>query len=368
MEEYKQVIKQAELALNNGEYQYCIEMLDPFIELFSVSTKEGVNIRIILITALSGINKKQTAIKLCKQLFKSKHSHVREEAKSLIEILNSPSLEIPNNWNINFESNSNFEENSSKPKEVINKLSDERKYINFSNIPTGETKTFKKGFIFFTFMLIISLLFLLSGCVRITDTLDLREIDSLNLEFKIESKYLKKIPWQINFEKEIKEKLYKKNFEFDNQTFILKDNGLNLKDANLLNNKILSVLSKTIASDLEEIKIDQFVKNYFFGKKYFFDIGLDLTNLQKISDLELYINIINPSKVSILKNNNQIKIKNNLISWQLLPGKENQLEFSYWYWNKLLLGTLFVISLVLIAYYIRNTRYELGSDLPQLPS
>ena len=36
--------------------------------------------------------------------------------------------------------------------------------------------------------------------------------------------------------------------------------------------------------------------------------------------------------------------------------------------DKLFLGILIVTILIIFAYYIRKKRYELGSDLPQLPS
>ena len=53
MTEYEQFINKAELALNNGEYNYCIKLLSPLLEKFTTSTNEGVNIRMILITSVS---------------------------------------------------------------------------------------------------------------------------------------------------------------------------------------------------------------------------------------------------------------------------------------------------------------------------
>ena len=61
MNTYEQVLETVELALAKGEYHYCIEFLLPIIESFPSSSKEGVNLRTILITALCGINKKEEA-------------------------------------------------------------------------------------------------------------------------------------------------------------------------------------------------------------------------------------------------------------------------------------------------------------------
>ena len=52
MKTYEQVLETVELALAKGEYHYCIEFLLPIIELFPLSSKEGANLRTILITAL----------------------------------------------------------------------------------------------------------------------------------------------------------------------------------------------------------------------------------------------------------------------------------------------------------------------------
>ena len=59
MKTYEQVLETVELALAKGEYHFCIKFLLPLIESFPLSSKEGVNLRTILITALCGINKRR---------------------------------------------------------------------------------------------------------------------------------------------------------------------------------------------------------------------------------------------------------------------------------------------------------------------
>ena len=101
MDSYKQIIETAEFALVKGEYNFCIKYLYPITESFPASSKEGVNLRTIIITALSGINKKEEAIIFCKELLKSHDYKVRENAKYLMEIIDSPEIKKPENWNIN---------------------------------------------------------------------------------------------------------------------------------------------------------------------------------------------------------------------------------------------------------------------------
>ena len=68
MDEYIKDSREAEFALNNGEYYRCTEIIKPYIDVFSPSSKEGINIRMILITAYSGINKKDEALKFLPKL------------------------------------------------------------------------------------------------------------------------------------------------------------------------------------------------------------------------------------------------------------------------------------------------------------
>ena len=51
-EKYTEVLKTAEFALVRGEYSFCIEYLYPKIESYSLSSKEGVDLRTIIITCL----------------------------------------------------------------------------------------------------------------------------------------------------------------------------------------------------------------------------------------------------------------------------------------------------------------------------
>ena len=163
MESYIQVLETAELALIKGEYKFCIEYLYPIIESYPPSSKEGVHLRTIIITAFTGINKKEKAKKFCKELLKSHDFKVRENAKYLMEIIDSPEIKKPENWNITINSNPNLNKPSLNSLKANKNKKEEKKFINISNIPTGKTKTFQKGFIFFISIFLLLLIQLLSN-------------------------------------------------------------------------------------------------------------------------------------------------------------------------------------------------------------
>ena len=88
-----------------------------------------------------------------------------------------------------------------------------------------------------------------------------------------------------------------------------------------------------------------------------------------MDDLELIFKIIHPNKANLTDNDNpNLEIKKNLLIWKLNPGQMNSLGFSFWSWNKFLLGIFFILVIIILAYSLRFYRLKLGTDLPQLPS
>jgi len=362
MKTYEQVLETAELALARGEYHYCIKFLLPLIESFPLSSKEGANLRTILNTALCGINKKEEAKKFCKELLKSYDNKTRENAKYLMEVIDSPEIKKPENWNVQIESDTSLNKKSlnslRKKKEVLKK----KKFINVTETPTGETKPFKKGFSLIIFFILLLLIPLLSGCVKVEDTLDLSEIDSITNNLVIESKYIKKFPWQLKFEEKIKDIFPDAEIKQDESSFSLKHKNLNLEDTK----QVLKITQNTageLAGESTNIEINSTQKNFIFFKKYFYRVDLDLSSIQNVDDLELIFKIVNSNKATLTgKNNSNLVITKNLIIWNLNQGQINSLEFSFWSLNKLLIGISTILIIVLLAYLLRFYRFKLGTD------
>ena len=368
MKTYEQVLETVELALTKGEYQYCIEFLLPIIESFPLSSKEGVNLRTILITALCGINKKEEAKNFCKELLKSYDNKTRESAKYLMEVIDSPDIKKPENWNLQFESEQSLNKKSfnslRKKRDVLKK----KKFINVTDTPTGATKPFQKGFSLIIIFILILLIPLLSGCVKVENTLDLSEFDSITNNLVIESRYIKKFPWQKKFEEKMKDIFPQAIIEQEESTFSMKNKNLDIDNAN----QVLKMIQNTVgelAGGSTNIEIHTTQKNFIFLKKYFYRLDLDLSGIQNIDDLELIFKIIHPHTATIIgKNNSNLEITRNLIIWNLNQGQINSLEFSFWSLNKFLIGISIILIIIILAYSLRFYRFKLGTDLPQLPA
>ena len=367
MQTYEQVLEAVEIALTKGEYHFCIKFISQIIDSYPLSTKEGVNLRTILITALCGINKKEEAKRFCNELLKSYDYKTRENAKYLMEIIDSPEIKKPENWNINFESNPYLKNKSINSLKTKN-YKEEKKYINISDKPTGETKPLKKEFTLIIFFILFLLIPLLSGCVKIENTLDLRELDSINNYLKVESKYINKFPWQINFENKIKDIFPNSLISTEEYNFSLNNTSLNLENAkNIL--KTIQQTAGELAGGSTALEFNNTEKNFIFFKKHYFKLDIDLQTLSDIEDLEINFKIINPNKANLITvKNPQLEISKNIIIWNLIPGKINSLEFSFRSWNKLLIGITLISFLIIIAYVLRFYRFKIGTDLPQLPS
>ena len=368
MKTYEQVLETVELALAKGEYHYCIEFLSPIMKSFPLSSKEGVNLRTILITALCGINNKEEAKRFCKELLKSYDNKTRENAKYLMEVIDSPDIKKPENWNVEFECDPSLNKKSLSSLRKKKKVLEVKKFINVTDTPTGATRPFQKGFSLIIFLILLLLIPLLSGCVKVENTLDISELDSITNNLVIESKYIKKFPWQIKFEEKIKDIFPDAEITQGESTFSLKNKNLNLENTK----QVLKIIQNTageLARESTNIEINTTQKNFIFFKKYFYRVDLDLKSIQSVDNLELIFKIIHPNKVTLTsKNNSNVDIARNLIIWNLNLGQMNSLEFSFWSWNKLLIGISIILIIIILAYSLRFNRFKLGTDLPQLPS
>ena len=184
----------------------------------------------------------------------------------------------------------------------------------------------------------------------------------------IESKYIKKFPWQIKFEEKIKDVFPLAEISQEESTFSLKNKNLNLENtAKVL--KIIQKIAGELAGGSTNIEINTNQKNFIFFKKYFYKVDLDLNSVQSVDDLELVFKIIHPNKATLnSKNNLNLEVTKNQINWELNPGQMNSLEFSFWSWNKFLIGISIILIIIILAYLLKFYRFKLGTDLPQLPS
>ena len=356
-------LKSAEAALDKGEYNFCIKLTDPLLVDFPAETLIGGQLRLILVTAYMGNGDEQKAINICQTLINNKNERVRQQAKQLLSILDAPHLPRPSNWSVEIpklDMDPSLKSSSRK--------TNKKKKKRINHPPTGPTKSFDFGFSIITFIILIFITFLLSGCVDISTNLSITGPDRLKIALDINSHFSESIPWQKEFEGNLSE---------EHSVLKLKSNEVNqhyesptihFEEANQLLQQIASAASKSSGFDISKPEIITNNKNWLIGTKQNFKIFFDLREFPKIPGLQINIKI------------NEIGNKNNLTSKPLEPalqkdstvvpleiGKINQLDISSWKWNQISLGIIIIISLTFLSISLQKLRLRMGFGYPELP-
>ena len=355
-------IKAAEAALDKGDYNVCVKIVNPLLLDFQAETSTGGQLRLLLITAYMGKGDEQKAIEICQTLIRNKKESFRQQAKQLLSILEAPHLPRPSNWSVEIPKievepslKSSFKK-TKKKKEKIN------------HPPTGPTKSLDFGFSIITLLIIFLLTFLLSGCVDISTNLSVTGPDRLKISFDIDSNSSESVPWQLEFKDNLitehsmlKLKTYDDKQHFESPT-------IRFEEANKLLQQITLAASKTSGFNINKPELTTNNKNWLIGTNQNFKIFFDLRELPKIPGLK--INII----IHDIDNKNNFKtkplqpiFKKGLTSFPLEIGQINQLEVSNWKWNQISIGIILIIALTLLSLSLQRFRLKMGLGFPELP-
>ena len=362
MSDIASAIKAAEAALEKGDYNYCIKILDPLLLDSPPETPIGGQLRLLIVTAYMGKGDEKNAINICQTLIQNKKESIRQQAKQLSAILDAPHLPRPSNWSVEIPKiemgpslKSSFRK-SKKKKERI------------KHPPTGPTKSLDFGFSIITLLIILLLTFLLGGCVDISTTLSVKGPDRLKISLDIDSNSGKSIPWQMEFEDNLTKEhsiLKLQNYE-DSQHF--ESPTIRFEEASILLQQIASAASKTSGFNINKPEIITNNKNWIIGTNQNFKIYFDLREIPKMPGLKINIITHDVGK----KNNFKSKpleptFQNGLIYFPLKIGHINQLEISNWKWNQITVGTILIITVTLLSLSLQRFRLQMGLGFPELP-
>ena len=354
-------IKAAEAALEKGDYNFCIKIVDPLLLDSQADTSMGGKLRLIIVTAYMGKGEEQKAISICQTLIHNKKESVRQQAKQLLSILDAPQLPRPSNWSIEIpklEMEPSLKSSFRKTKK--------KKRINHP--PTGPTKSLDLGFSIITSLIILLLTFLLSGCVDISTNFSVTGPDRLKISLDIDSNSGESIPWQMEFEENLSKKhsILKLQTHEDKQHF--ESPTIRFEEVNKLLQEIVLVASKASGFSINKPEIITNNKNWIIGTSQNFKIYFDLREIPKIPGLKLNI-VING-----IGNKNNFKTKpleptfnQGLTSFPLEIGQINQLEISNWKWNQISVGIILIIALTLLSLSLQRLRLQMGFGFPELP-
>ncbi|WP_320676426.1 DUF3153 domain-containing protein [Prochlorococcus sp. MIT 1300] len=364
----KNELAKAEKALACGDYGQVLSLLEPLTKVYPPKQEEGAKIRIMIVTALMGLGQEQKAIKIVRQLTHGKNPELRQLAKQLLEVLEAPSLPRPSNWSIDLpaldleETNISYQKNNARFTNKTNK--------NLPPLPpTGPTKGMDLGFTFLALTILISLTFLLSGCVQIQTRLSIPGPNRVSLDWEIQTSSQQILPWQ----KKLKESL---NSSVSGLKIQEQSRGLQKiyspilqsKDANILLQEVFKVATEEAGIELPPPELVLNEKNWLIGVEQKLILLIDLKDMPKIPGINLSIVIDSNSSKNIKAKPKLTAQDNKFLRWDIQPGALNQLELKRWQWSGLGIGTFLIFGLLSLALILQSIRLKLGFGFPELPA
>ena len=355
-------IKAAEVALEKGDYNFCIKIVDPLLLSYTAETKIGGQLRLLKVTAYIGRGDEKEAIEICQLLVNNREPTVRQQAKQLLSILDAPSLPRPANWSVEIPKI----EIEQSIKSSFSKTKKQKKEPNYP--PTGPTKNLDLGFSMITLTIIILITFVLSGCVDISTNFSVKEADRLNILLDLDSNRGELIPWQIEFAEYLSKENSALKIEKKENMLHIETQTIRFEEANTILQQITSSASKASGLNIKKPEITISNKNLIIGTKQNFKFYFDLSNFPKIPGLRLSI-IFNDigDENSFTTSPLKPTFNNGLMSLPLQIGQINLLEVSYWKWNKISVGIILIISITLISIFLQTFRLKMGFGFPELP-
>ncbi len=355
----------AEAALARGDYSQCLNALEKLSEKHSLNTPEGSKIRMLMITAWMGIGDDEKAKSTCRQLTCSKNNEIRQLSKQLLSILESPSLERPDNWSIklpNLDLSPQTGGNNYKSRYKSKKKHEE------PSPPTGPTKSMGIGFLSLVLITLIGLTILLSGCVQITTQIDVQGPDRIKLGFEIENNSKKALPWQVKLEDSLTTSI--SNIDIKNTVEgkqEIKLPVLSSEQANLVLQKTFVTAAESAGLEISSPFLSLKEKNWLIGIHQEFKLIMNLEEIKDIPGLKILILVNNPDKKRFIDSSNLKRVGSEHLYWQVNLGEVNTLEFEQWSWNKVGIGAIFILLLLCINLFLQRIRLGLGFGFPELP-
>ncbi len=343
-------LSRAEAALERGDYGHCLALLEPLAEKHPHTSSEGGRVRLIMITAWMGQGDDQSALASCRLLCRSRDPELRQQAKQLLAVLESPSLARPERWSMRLPDLEMTATSASGPAPRGRRRS--RKPPPPPPPPTGPTRPPAIGFALFAAAVLFGITLLLSGCVRIDADLDLAGPGHLQMQWDIRNHSGRLQPWQERFEQELHKQLPDLLISHpDPGALRISSRVISATGLQSDLDRMVELAAETTGLALNAPTIQLRERNWLIGVDQDLRLALDLSGLPDIPGLEITLNL------------------NDMPSPALLHSGEHAiLEERRWHWIPLGLGSLAVLLLLLLSLGLQSRRRLLGFGFPELPS
>ena len=343
-------LSRAEAALERGDYGQCLALLMPLAETHPHTSAEGGRLRLMMITAWMGQGDDKSATASCRLLCRSRDPELRQQAKQLLAVLESPSLARPERWSMRLPDLEMTATSASGPAPRGRRRS--RKPPPPPPPPTGPTRPPALGFAIFAAAVLLGITLLLSGCVRVDADLNLAGPGHLQMQWDIRSDSGRLQPWQERFEQQIQKQL--PDLRISHPEPGLQQISSEVISAQALQadlTRMVDLAAETTGLALNAPSIQLRERNWLIGVDQELRVALDLSDLPDIPGLAITLNLDDNRSRSVLHS-----------------GDQATLEQRHWHWIPLGIGSLGVLLLLLLSLGLQTKRRLLGFGFPELPS
>jgi hypothetical protein len=97
-EQFNALFQGGKEALERGQYRFSVEALETAREFVNLSSRQGGDLQMWLVTAYQATGQMPEAIALCRQLTLHPNLDIRQKSRQVLYILEAPRLERPKEW------------------------------------------------------------------------------------------------------------------------------------------------------------------------------------------------------------------------------------------------------------------------------
>ena len=337
--------------LERGDYGQALELLTPLADVHTISTPEGSQLRLLMITSWMGQGQDEQALAMARALSRSGDVDMRQQAKQLVAILDAPSLERPESWTMRLPALEVTTTGGSPP--AVSSQRRSKKPKPPPPPPTGPTRAPAVGFAVVVIAVLTGLTLLLSGCVRIDADLELTGPDRMELIWQVQSINDQPMPWQTKFEKNLKRELPQIHIEHPSPGRQRITPGVqSSRDLNLLLQTMVALAGRSAGVErLTPPEFNLVERNWLIGVEQHLRLNLDLRDLPEIPGLEV-----------------NLRVDHGQLQHTVHSGEQVELEHSRWRWSPLGLGSILILVLMGCSLLLQGVRRKLGFGFPELPA
>ncbi|MGB1621109.1 MAG: DUF3153 domain-containing protein [Synechococcus sp.] len=360
-------LSEAEAALERGDYGQTLAMLHPLANAHPLPDPSGAQIRLLMITAWMGQGDEASAIATCRLLSRCQQPEIRAQAKQLLTILESPSLERPERWSMRLPE-LNVSATGTGVVSGAARRRRSRRPPPPPPPPTGPTRGPALGFALMVTAVFIGLTVLLSGCVRIDGALQVTGPDRVMLRWHLHSDTGRLLPWQTRLAPMLASTTPAIPLEQRPAgTQIIGGDALPATTVARQLQELVEAAATAAGFPSPAVELTLNERNWLIGVRQTLTLHFDLTGVPEIPGLQIALQLPDAARV-VTADPSPSRREQEAPSWVLHPGQDHHLQLSSWRWSSLGLGSVLIPLLLGLSLSLQAVRRQLGFGFPELPS